>query len=134
MPAGNVPGLVRQHADDLIRRLRFHQRARIHEDALAVHDEGVEVAVVDDHDLDVVAGQAGDLQDRRGVVAQQLLDLGVADDRHAALRRCLLRQACRGDGGGGQNRDGAGRWPKAARPDRGFHGCHVAEYGPFGAT
>ena len=41
-------------------------------------------ALVDQHDLHVLLRQAGDAQDRRGVVAQQLLDLGVADDRQAA--------------------------------------------------
>ncbi len=33
MPAGDVAGFVREHADDLVRRLRFHQRAGVDEDA-----------------------------------------------------------------------------------------------------
>ena len=65
--------------------LRLHQRAGIDEDAAAVGDEGVEGAVVDDDDLDVLLFQAGGAQDRRGVVAQQLLDLGVADQRRALV-------------------------------------------------
>ena len=90
MSAGDVAGLVREHADDLVRRLRFHQRAGVDEDAAAVGDEGVERAVVDDDDLDVLLGEPGGAQDRLGVFAQQLLDLGVADDRQAAaaLARC----------------------------------------------
>ena len=44
MAAGDMAGLVREHADDLVRRLRFHQRAGIDEDAAAVDDEGVEAA------------------------------------------------------------------------------------------
>ena len=60
------------------------QRAGIDEDAPAVHHEGVEDAVVDEHDLHVLLREPGDAQDRRGVVAQQLLDLGVADERQAA--------------------------------------------------
>ena len=54
MAAGDVAGLVRQHADDLVRRLRVDQRAGIDEDAAAVSDEGIEGAVVDDDDLDVL--------------------------------------------------------------------------------
>ena len=83
MPAGDVAGLVREHADDLVRRLRIHQRAGIDEDAAAVGHEGVEGALVDDDDLDVLLGQTGRLQNRLGVFAQELLDLGVADDRRA---------------------------------------------------
>ena len=54
-------------------------------------DEGVERAVVDDDDLDVLLGEPGRLQDRLRVVAQQLLDLGVADDRQAASALRLRR-------------------------------------------
>ena len=84
MAAGNVAGLVGEHADHLVRRLRLHQRAGIDEDAPAVGDEGVEGAAVDDHDLDVLLRQPGRLQERLGVVAQQLLDLRVPHDRGAA--------------------------------------------------
>ncbi len=100
MAAGDVAGLVREHADDLVRRLRVHQRAGIDEDAAAVGDEGVEGAVVDDDDLDVLLGEPGGLQNRLRVFAQQLLDLGVADDRRALrgvpapvrAARCQQRQ------------------------------------------
>ena len=79
MTAGDVAGLVRQHADDLVRRLRFDQRAGIDENALGVHHEGVEAAVVDDHDPDVLLGEAGGAQDRLGVFAQKLLDLACRE-------------------------------------------------------
>ena len=59
MAAGDMAGFVRQHADDLVRRLRIHQRAGIDEDALGVDDEGVEGAVVDDDDADVALAEAG---------------------------------------------------------------------------
>ena len=59
MPAGDVAGLVRQHADDLVRSLRIEQRASVDEDAAAIHHEGVEAAVVDDGDLDVLLREAG---------------------------------------------------------------------------
>ena len=57
--ARHMAGLVRQHADDLVRRLAIVQRADIDEDAPAVHHEGVERAVVDQHDLDVLLREAG---------------------------------------------------------------------------
>ena len=42
--------------------------------------ERVEGAVVEDHDLDVLRREPGGLQDRPRIVAQQFLDLGVAND------------------------------------------------------
>ena len=60
-------------------------RAVIDEDAAAVGDEGVERRIVDDDDLDVLLLEAGGAQDRPRVVAQQLLGLGVAQDRRAFL-------------------------------------------------
>ena len=88
--ARDVAGLVRQHADDLVRGLGVVERADVHEDAAAVHHERVERARVDQHDLDVLLAEPGGAQDRRRVVAQQLLDLGVADDRQAGR---VLRSA-----------------------------------------
>ncbi len=79
-----------KHADHLVRRIRIHQRAGIDEDAAAVGDEGVEGPVVDDDDLNVLLGEPGGLQKRLRVFAQQLLDLGIADDRRT-LRGCLRR-------------------------------------------
>ena len=63
--AGDMAGLVGQHADDLVRRLRIHERAGIDEDALGIDHEGVEAAVVDDDDADVALAEAGDAQNRR---------------------------------------------------------------------
>ena len=92
MPARHVAGLVRQHADDLVRRLGIVERADVDEDAPAVHHERVERALVDQHDLHVLLRRGRRrLQDRRGVVAHQLLDLGVADDRQAAGGRSAAR-------------------------------------------
>ena len=104
MSAGDVAGFVREHADDLVRHLRVDQRAGVDEDAPAVHHEGVERAVVDDGDLDVLLGEAGGAQDRLGVVAQQLLDLGVADDRQSR-RQALRARRRRRDGDGRRQRD-----------------------------
>jgi len=58
MSAGDVTGFVCEHADDLIRRLGLHQRAGVDEDSAAVCDEGIECAVVDDDDLNVLLGKA----------------------------------------------------------------------------
>ncbi len=79
MAAGDVAGLVRDHADDLVRRLGLQQRARVDEHA-AAGDEGVEARIVDQDDVDARFRQAGGLEDRPRVVAHQRLDLGVAHD------------------------------------------------------
>ena len=104
MPAGHVAGFVRQHADDLVRHFRIDQRAGVDEDAPAIHHEGVERAIVDDGDLDVLLGEAGGAQNRLRVVAQQLLDLGVANDRKSG-RQALRAGRRRRDGGGRNERD-----------------------------
>ena len=88
--ARQMAGLVREHTDDLVGSLRFHQRAIVHEDAAAVGDEGVKTAVVDDDDLDVLFLQARGAQDRAGIVAQQLLDFGVAQQPRTLV---LLRRS-----------------------------------------
>jgi len=83
MTAGQMAGFVRQHPDDLVRRLRLHQGAVIDEDTVTVGDEGVEYRLVDNGDLDILFLKARSAQDRLGVVAQQLLGLRVAQDRQA---------------------------------------------------
>ena len=87
MPADDVSGFVGKDADDLVGRLRFHQRAGIDEDVMRVHHEGVERSVVDDDNVDVLVAKPGDLENGLRVIAQQLLDLGVANDRDAGVRR-----------------------------------------------
>ena len=49
-------------------------------------------AVVDDDDVDVLLRETGGAQDRLRVVAQQLLDLGVADQRNAARQALRARR------------------------------------------
>ena len=75
--------------------------------------------------LTLCLAEAGDLEDRPRIVAQQVLDLGVADDRQAAralrVRRRRRRAEAGGrDGRGGQQRQRAGRWRPAPGPDRGL--------------
>ena len=97
--AGDVTGLVREHADDLIRRLRFHQRAAVDEDAPTVCHERVERAVVDDDDLNVLLCKTRRAQNRLRVLPQQLLDFRVADDGQPLLR--VRRGAGGSERGGG---------------------------------
>ena len=91
MAAREMSGLVRKYADDLVRRLGIEQRAGIDEDVAAVHDKGVERAIAEHDDPDVLLGQSRGTQNRLCIVAQQLFDLGVADNRHAARRCCPAR-------------------------------------------
>ena len=88
MSAGEVAGFVRDDADHLVRRLGVDQRAGVHDHAAAARHEGVELPVLHNDDLGVARADAGGAEDRRGIVAQQLLDLGIADDR---ATRCVLR-------------------------------------------
>ena len=93
MAAGDMAGFVGEHADDLVRRLGVHERADIDEDLLPVGHEGVEGAVVDEDDLGRLGVDAGGAEDRRRIVAQELLGLGVAHDREPSARL-----ACAGSG------------------------------------
>ena len=81
MPSGDMAALVREDADDLVRGLGVDQRSGVHEDVLAVRHEGIERPLADQHDLDGAGAQACRLGDRLQIVAHQLLDLGIADDR-----------------------------------------------------
>ena len=89
-------------------------------------------AVVDDGDLNVLLGEARGAQDRLGVVAQQLLDLGVANDRKAG-RQALRARGRRRDGGGWnkrdrerrQQRDRARGWRRPPHLDSAFGLSHV---------
>ena len=64
MAARKVSGLVREHADDLVRRLGIEKCAGIDEDVPAIHDKGVERAVVEDDDSHVLFCKSGDPQNR----------------------------------------------------------------------
>ena len=102
VPADDVAGLVREHADQLIGCRRLHQRAGIDEDVVRIHDEGVERLVVDDDDLDALIAQARDLEDRRSRIRA-----AIARSRHRESSGCRH-----------WSRSGRapGRWP--ARPPR----------------
>ena len=130
VPADDVAGLVREHADQLIGCRRLHQRAGIDEDVARIHDEGVERLVVDDDDLNALIAQARDLEDRRYVFAQQLLDLGIANHRDAGIGAVL------GAGRDGSQRDrrsrnkryGAGSWLHRTRLARRICWIHLGQF------
>ena len=105
--AGDVAGLVCQHADHLSGRFRIGDHADIDEDAPRVGDEGVEVVSVDQHDVDLLAGDAGRVEDRPGIVAHQGFRFRIAHQRDAALR-------LRGRAHGGE-RQHAGHGQRRAR-------------------
>jgi hypothetical protein len=102
MPAGNVAGLMGEHADELVRRFRLHDRADMEEHVLAVDDEGVEALVGDDVDIHVLAGDSGRAEDRLRVIGDQVLDLAVADE---ACREHAGRLGEQQAGGEGEHRD-----------------------------
>ncbi len=130
MAALDVARLVRDDADDFVRRLGRHQGAGVHVDVAAVHDEGVEAVVLDDAHGNVLRGQVGRPEDGLGVVAQQVLDLGIADERQAALGRGG-RYGCDDARTIGERReDGRAQASIEGGLPRGLHGvpqasCHV---------
>ena len=92
MAAGDVPGLVRDHADQLVRRFRSQNQPGVHEDRLATGDEGVELIVLDQVDADIVRLEPGGAKDRGGHRADVVLDFGVADRAAGAKRRVRRSQ------------------------------------------
>ena len=96
MTVGQMAGLMGNDADDLVGALRRHQRPGVDEHAPA-GDEGIEGIVVDQDDVDAGLGKTGHVEDRPHVIADECLDLRIANNRHApALRLCSSRgpQGC----------------------------------------
>ena len=111
MAARQMAGLVRDDADHLVRRFRLHERAGEHHHAASARHEGVELAVLDEHDLGVAGADAGGAEDRLGIAPEQRLDLRVADDDVAALLRVGGRRQRQARGQGQRQRS-------ASRPTR----------------
>ena len=80
MTACDMAGFMRENANQLVGRLRFHDGADIDENLLAVCDERVKRPIPDNDDLRCARAYARRFENRRRVVAQQLLGLGVAND------------------------------------------------------
>ena len=74
--------------------------------------------LVDDDDLHVLLGEAGGAQDRRGVVAQELLDLGVADDRRRPVFLRRRRERGQRDRRGRNQRRRAAQRGNKRKPPR----------------
>ncbi len=81
------PELVGDDADDLVGDLGLRESARMHVDAAPVDHEGVEGLIVDDAHRHAPAAEAGRLEDRLRVVVEEVLDLGVANERQALRQR-----------------------------------------------
>ncbi len=117
MAAFDVAAFVRDHADQLIGRLCIHDRAGMHEHVVAVDDEGVEGAVVDDVDIDVLRAEPGGFKDRLRIGPQQRFRLSVADQpggvrrggRHQRQREASDGGAAEASQGLGVHEDGRGR-------------------------
>ena len=131
MPTGKVAGLVGKHADDLVRCFGVKQGAGIDEDMAAVHYKSVEGAIVEHHHPHALLREVGGAQDRRRVFAQQLLDFGIADDRHTARGGILRPRRLKGGAAAGDHnrerdsqRERTARWRHALRPDR----CPVLDH------
>ena len=87
MPAGEVPGFMGQHPDDLVWSLGLQNGAEVHENPAAVGDKRVKGAVINNDNLNVLFFETGGGKNGPGVFAQQLLGFGVADYRRALLLR-----------------------------------------------
>ena len=84
MAARQVSGFMSEHANDLVGRLGSHDCAGVDEDAPS-GNEGVEGFVVDENHLDATPRKARGLKDRRDIVLQKRLDLGISDNGNAPL-------------------------------------------------
>jgi hypothetical protein len=76
--------------------------------------KALKARLLTEHDLDVLLAQPGRAQERSGIVAHHLLDLGIADDRHpalTALRRCGRDGESGREEAGKAERRQAGRGP-----------------------
>ena len=81
MPAGDMAGFVGDDADQLAGPLGANQKTGIDEQVHPAGHEGVDLVALQQKDMNRGGIEPGHLEDRRGVLAQRLFDLGVADDR-----------------------------------------------------
>ena len=100
------PDFVGDHADHFVGRLRLHERAGVDEDVAPVEHEGVERLVLHDADLDAARAETRRAEDRLRVVGEQVLDLGVADQRQPL--RIGRRSGAEHGGGANTAQRGAG--------------------------
>ena len=98
--AGDVAKLVGDDALQLVGVVGRDEQAGVDIDDLAAGDEGVDLGIVEQDDLDVVRVEAGGLDQRRGDIAEQQFGLAVAQD--------LLRGGRLGSGERQRERTSAG--------------------------
>src|SRR5208282_6027239 len=91
MAAGDMPRLVREHADQLVRCLGAHYQAGVHEFVLSAGDEGIDLLVLDGIDVHRARLEPRRLPDRGHHRPNVGLDFGVADI--ALCRRASLAES-----------------------------------------
>jgi hypothetical protein len=120
VPASDVAELVGDHALHHVGVVGRSDQPGMDVDDLAAGDEGVDRRIVDHGDLDIVGAEAGGLDQRTRHVAQQLLGLGVAQDR---LRHRRPRR--QGEAQHQQQKQPGDIVPPATGSESFSHGAHV---------
>ena len=80
---------VRQNADHLARRICFHQKTSMDEYTLPAGNEGVQVAVIDQHNGDGARVQSSYLEKGSDEDPNRILDLCVTNEGDLTLRQRL---------------------------------------------
>ena len=81
MSAGDMAEFMGHHALHFIGAIRRLDQAGVEKHPLSARDEGVDLIVVDQHDLDLFGIQFGYRHQRRHHVGKQRFGLGIAQDR-----------------------------------------------------
>ena len=87
MTAGDMAGFVRDHPDQLVRRVGRDQQAGVNEDFLSAGDERVQRRRLHDQDFYGVRVDARGLEQWRAVDADGSFDFRIPDHREAARLR-----------------------------------------------
>ena len=80
VPPGNMAGLVRKHPDQLVRSFGAHDQSGVDEFVLAAGDEGIDLFVFDEIDVQRARLESRRLPDRGHHRPYVGLDLGIAND------------------------------------------------------
>ena len=81
MATGDVPGLVSDHPGQLVRAARAHDETRVDEQVLPAGDEGVQLLVIEDVDVDGFGIELGRGEDRRSNLVDDGFRFSVAYHR-----------------------------------------------------
>ncbi len=77
--AGNMPGLMSHHANNLAWRLGAYQQSCVEIHVLAAGHESIQTVVVDDEQVNVVSLQAACLEQRGAINTQRVFYFGVTN-------------------------------------------------------